>query len=273
MDLYEPMTETSELPKVRDPESAVLDFKARFGDDDNELERIAKSVAAFANAFGGTLIVGAAADRDERLIRYVGLPDAKEQQQRIQCITNERLSPRWSVHPFERASPEGKTVLVVNVPPSPTPIAYRRDDAWRIPVRTGRETAFLSFEEAQAMMSDERRAQILLAQLEPGWVVVDTVSFSWHFAHPRSGSTSQAGGRPEIIFRPGFTDDVWHFREVQGSSVVLRLFDPEERIVHLPVASVQAVWRDAATNRFVISARCVLYRDGDRVCVSMAPVL
>ena len=127
-----------------------------------------KNVAAFSNSFGGTLIVGAV-EVKERLSKYLGLSDTEKQRTLIQDFCEARLSPRQSIHPFPLKTGSGEDLVIVNVEPSTTLVAFKTfDDAWRFPVRKGARTYFLTFEEAEKKMSEPRRKALLIQDIPFG---------------------------------------------------------------------------------------------------------
>ncbi len=273
MPIYSTITNAAQLPRIGDPETATLDFKATFGTHEGENERICKSVAAFANAFGGSLVIGADDEKTDYLCKYMNVEEPKRLIQRMQDVTNNRLSPRHPIHPIELQT-DGKTVVVVNVDPSPTLIAYEvTDGAWRFPIRTGRQTALLLFEEVERMISPTRRARLMLAAIRPGsWVVFD-------HAMPRTKMerTNSVTSKVNVRHEPGDVGNVWKYLGCRGEHMELEFHPPEGGTfnINVPLIAVEAVWPDPGVNKDVIAARCWIYSrpGGTGFGLSIAPML
>jgi hypothetical protein len=138
---------------------------------------VAKDVAAFANAMGGAIIVGATEgtlgpDYSNPLPTAV----AAEVENQVDLAVRDFCRPSPAVHVRSIPSPDHPTrmIVVVNVDPFvEQPVAARHAsdiNAWRFPIRVGRHTEFI-FPELLPMHMDSkaRRAKLLLLRvLETG---------------------------------------------------------------------------------------------------------
>lgn len=131
---------------------------------------MAKDIAAFANAVGGALIVGASEGPTEPDYT-TPLPEQYANRLALEFdqAVRDYCRPSPSVHVRLIPAPDssGKVVLVVNIEPAvDQPIAARHatdKDAWRFPIRVGRDTEFLFPEQLPLHMdSKARRAKLLL---------------------------------------------------------------------------------------------------------------
>lgn len=157
-------------------ESYEVEFKG--GVDPKAWWELAKRMAAFANAFGGTIIVGATEKSGD--VEYHGLDAAKAEEARrgYEEAHRDRLSPRPRIA-IEEITEGGRVVLVVEVEPVPgQPVGAmvksdsgkRNDEAagWRFPVRSTRHAKPLLPEQLPMLtLAEVRRAAILLSRIRP----------------------------------------------------------------------------------------------------------
>jgi len=183
--VFKPITDPRDLPKPEEgTEGLSLDAKtsARKGAnappapfDDLEL---AKDVAAFANALGGTLLVGAHEDTARGVIdRYVALTevDALETLQHYNDAVSTRCSPRPLIQP-ERLPFDGGFLVAVNVWPFLGQLVGVSDSGlgsqgrmFHFPYRVGRATAWIEPEQhAMFMIPTIRRTIVLLESIPQG---------------------------------------------------------------------------------------------------------
>jgi hypothetical protein len=162
----------ADLPAVDTAESISLDFKV-VAPLKNGFE-LAKDIAVFANARGGTLLVGAK-EKASRLERYVPLSQevcdqtvrAYEEAVRDRC----RPAP---VFTCQRVPKDGGFLVAVNVQPTLSPLVSVRTkcddgyagDAWCFPMRVGTQTVFITPENLPMYMDPKvRRTVILLGEI------------------------------------------------------------------------------------------------------------
>lgn len=112
--MWKPIRRRENIPRIDDSETLYLDFKAKPTDSPFE---IGKDVAAFANASGGTLLVGAVAS-GKKLLKFQPLDDASSTVVTYENAINARCRPRpavtWELVSFDNA---GSQVLAVNIEP------------------------------------------------------------------------------------------------------------------------------------------------------------
>lgn len=187
MAIFQPVTSPGDLPEAgSNAENLAFDIKQDV--NPRAYAELAKDVAAFANATGGVILIGAAEDRKHGIIgRY--MPVAADRAKQIRDAYNQavrdRCSPRPLVNPVVIPCQEG-SVVAVNVWPFPGQAVGVRIEkeplAFAFPFRTGVETIWLSAEQLPMLMVPEiRRISILLAAIPNGaWVVVITAN-EWRF--------------------------------------------------------------------------------------------
>jgi hypothetical protein len=148
-------------------ESLTLEFKSSFRWDvkdkcvNKSLQRIiAKTVAGFANASGGTLLIGVADDGNvlgiEPDIRSLGRKDLDGFEQAvIQTLSNHLGGHIASLVRIRFESPSvDATVCVIDVGRSAKPVYYREADSPSFIVRSGNTTRPLDVEEAHKYIEE-----------------------------------------------------------------------------------------------------------------------
>jgi hypothetical protein len=179
---FTPLEPPKALPIVGTAvERAVMDFKDYRSHRAWKAFEYAKDVAAFANHLGGALVIGAV--EDGHLRAYVGLTDdeAAAVRQSFSSAVADRCMPRPAVDFAPRfAHPDGSTkqIVVINVPPSVTPIGVKvsgnRDDGygdpcWVYPVRSGTDARYLDPSQLAMLLSPTvRRHAVMLAKIPKG---------------------------------------------------------------------------------------------------------
>lgn len=170
-------------------EGQVLDFKEwHHGIQPAPLE-LAKDVAAFANASGGTIVFGAT-ESDHRLARYEGNDAAAAAKlcDTLHDVVHKRLRPPPVVVP-RAIELDGTCVVALNVYPyvgQAVGVRVKQTecgdaehtknvDAYLFPVRVGEDTIWLNPEQtAMLMIPEVRRAVSMLRQIkENEWVHVE----------------------------------------------------------------------------------------------------
>ncbi|GAB2568630.1 AlbA family DNA-binding domain-containing protein [Spirosoma areae] len=104
---------------IRQGEHTRLEFKRSI----SVAYRIARTLAAFANTSGGTLLIGVADDG-----RIVGVSSEFREMGKLEEATDQYLQPTLTIS-YETLSPDGRLVLVVSVPESDEKPHYVVDDA------------------------------------------------------------------------------------------------------------------------------------------------
>ncbi len=193
MPTWSPITTPKQLPNVGDAEQTWLDFKVRVATA-NRYE-LAKDVAAFANASGGTLVVGAA-DASDRLSAYRPLTkdEARETAKAYEEATRDRVTP-LPVIQIEILPYGDGYVVTVNVHPFPgqgVGVAIKKgdngndkEDLFHYPFRVGTQTKFIT-PGLLPMFTDARirRIAILLEQATGSNVEI--------YVHPRPWESNES---------------------------------------------------------------------------------
>jgi len=175
MPLYHPIDSTSQLPLVgTGDEHLAFDMKETLQHGKPELPfECAKDVAAFANAFGGVILVGAKESATGRVEKYS--PISSEDAARLATIYSHAVRDNClpkPIHKVETIAVDGGHVIAVNVWPFiGQPIGVRVKDAstaYRFPLRSGKDTIFLTPDQLHMFMLPQlRRVTILLEGIPP----------------------------------------------------------------------------------------------------------
>ena len=171
--LFRPIVATTDLPPVgTSRESGTFDFKER--QDPADQRELAKDVAAFANALGGVLLVGAVEDRKRATLGVykpmADLKDAETLRKAYELAVTQRCVPQPVIEAvrIETTSgvhPPGHVVAVNVYAASMGPIGVRWDgmESFAFPLRTATQTHWMTPTElAMLMVPQIRRIAILL---------------------------------------------------------------------------------------------------------------
>jgi hypothetical protein len=171
--LFKPIRTTADLPKpgptTRAAESHGIDFKKTY--DPGNRREMAKDVAAFANAFGGVLLIGTTEDGEP--LDYPGAERefVERLSQAFDDAHGELLSPKPFIERVLVYAPasDGRVLLAVNVHPFPDQIIGARldKDGWRFPMRVGARTQFVEPAMLPLYTAEIRRTMILLSGIDP----------------------------------------------------------------------------------------------------------
>jgi hypothetical protein len=171
--LFKPIRTAGDLPPpgptTRTQEAHSIDFKNTYSL--NNQAEMAKDIAAFANAFGGVILIGTS--RDEDPLDYPGISRdfADKLSNAFDDTHAKHLSPKPPIverHIFP-APHTGQFMLAVNVHPFADQIVGARvnTNVWRFPVRVGAQTNDLEPAMLPLYTSSIRRKIILLASIDP----------------------------------------------------------------------------------------------------------
>ena len=242
--MLRPLIETwSALPRKSEAylqERLWFDLKQTHGPGSQA--EMAKDMAAFANALGGALVIGATEGPTEPnyssplAANYAGQIALEfDQAVRDYC----RPSPTVHIRTIPAPDASGKVVLVVNIEPAidgPVAARHRNDkDAWRFPIRVGRDTEFLFPEQLPLYMNSKaRRAKLLLLRALAAGGDID---FFCVPSGPSGRGTIQ--GRDRDLFKLESVD------ADGGGGVLLRDIAGHygNQSVVVPFDDVEAVWR------------------------------
>lgn len=222
--------------------------------DDFEL---AKDVAAFANAAGGTIVVGLVEDTQSgvvRKVRSVTSAEAADLEKALRSAVSRRCRPS-PLYDVDRPAHEGATLFVVEVAPafgsligvlvaSDATKASYAGDAYAFPVRSGTGTLYLAPERFPVMIDAKvRRAAQMFLQIKAGDIVEHV-------------NLEQNRGRFTLTFHA--VDE--------GANAVL--FDQGEsarvRFIGVPLDGINHIWLEQGNLKFsadgVLMQR-ILHRD------------
>ncbi|HXK19972.1 MAG TPA: ATP-binding protein [Polyangiaceae bacterium] len=236
--MLRPIDSEDQLPAVgRSNEHRGLDFKLQPSDDSFE---IAKDVAAFANAEGGTIIIGARG-KGEHLAAYVPLSsdEASKAQRTYDQAVRDRCSPS-PVFSVSAIPKDGGYILAVNVWPFPGQLVgvevkqgearcgkreAQPDGLFFFPTRVGAHTKAIIPEHMPMFMDAKaRRVAVSLHQAIGRTVIL----------------TSSKYKEKAIWMESGRVENV----DLLGNSVTLIMKpDGSEVPFSLPFDVIDAVWR------------------------------
>lgn len=191
------------------PESAALDWKAKYQENAHGNEELAKDLSAMANSGGGTIVlgVGEVGSGSQKRIVHSDIELTEQVKQRVLAINSTRVHPRIpGVDPVFVHNPDqpGRGVSVISIPASPLAphfhekggvlVAKRRNGPDTEPLReTDIERAYLD------RLAGRRRADERLDELEARPLKVrrpDAVRLSTSATPLVAASFLANGGRP-----------------------------------------------------------------------------
>jgi len=237
MALFKQIQTVGDLPSIgASREKVALDFKAEVKDE--ERFELGKDMAAFANAMGGVILVGADENKETGTLRgYVPLD-----QERAQVICEaynkaavERCFPSPVIDALTIERDSGKYVVAVNVWPFPTQLVGVAHDkaqhVYAFPLRVGVHTKHLRPEQLPMLMvTGPRRAAILLSQIDANKTI-----------HLTDGDGNAHNFASLEI-------------DQEGSMVRFRLGDGR-RYVDVPLEAIDLVWRATARDMWRVTMR------------------
>ena len=183
---YQRVFHASDLPtegtfSAETRESLRMDFKV-FANPKAGREH-SKDIAAFANALGGVLVIGANEDKKNDRIVYVGIEKKGQTYLQVKQIFEDagrECSPSISVEAVELRLEE-KSLVAVNVDPyagqlvgAPAELEcpdcadkLQKGENWRFPIRVSSTTKFISPSEFPMYMEPKVRSSVLLLNKIP----------------------------------------------------------------------------------------------------------
>lgn len=180
--IFRPITSREAIQEGKAYETLVVDFKERYALGKPTIKfDIAKDIAAFANAFGGSIIVGAIHEAaTNTLTELCGIDDDSAlEQMTAQAVARRcRPLPLWTLERFPVGNE--KVLCVINVEPHTTQMVGvlnadqsdipNRECLWHcFPLRIGSHTTYIAPEELPMyMLPDVRRNIILLNAISQG---------------------------------------------------------------------------------------------------------
>lgn len=254
---YRPITVAAQLPPTGPvAETLRFDMKMEIAQHvlavgARDLSALATDVAAFANASGGVLLVGAREEPTGVLAEYVGVdhPTAIRVAEAYQNALR-LCSPRPVIDPQPLAAPGGGYVVAVNCDAyAAPPVGVHRPEEnraepkwWTFPTRRGNRTHNMKPEELATVMEPRlRRMALLLERL------------------PLVGGRASAPMRcPYFHFADSNVRLFW-IKAIDQESSALRLEEINEphRPMTIPLDAVRWVWHDPLRGSYHVAV------DGD----------
>ena len=148
-------------------------------------------------------------------------------------VVNGQLTPGPIVEPTTLQTPNGETVVIVNVPPSLVLVARRQGEGFEFPIRGGDSRRYMTLMEVEARLQNKERAMMLRIQQIP----------------------QGAKLRLDALIQ-GIGDRGWIVKYVDDHAVTLS-HDGQDAII--PLAYVGAVYQATEADiGWVLGASCVL---------------
>lgn len=227
-------------------ENHWLEFKGEpFSMDPEGRRKCLRAIAQFANASGGTIVIGAKAV-GEMLDSFASVANADDYALWIDHIVKDRLEPVPGVELRVIVLDSNTTLVAVNVPPAPTLIGHRMNNAYEFPIRAGASRRYLRVAEMEARMQARERLQRLrLERIAPN----DTVGID---------AMIRAGELP---------DNNWRVDAVDDDVVTLRYGKIKTAV---PLAYVDAVYRAGEPEaEWVVALSCYLTKHRRRPLIQV----
>lgn len=205
-------------------ESIHWDYKQSF--NFKQLEDIAIDLAAFANSFGGTLLIGVAETlKNGRKVASGFIPnvDVEFIRKKIHTQVRDLISPNIDVQ-VDPIVVNGNLIAAVNVEPSINlvGVCLNRDRLQHcFPYRTEFGNRFMSYEDVEKRMMDNRSRPMFL-KLKKYIVNNNHVVI---FPNPKGGHSLK-----------------WSFEWVEKSEDVFKISYDGKLSIRLPFSSVNEVW-------------------------------
>jgi hypothetical protein len=223
---YVPISGQSDLLRRlvigRSVEDHHLEFKAMdatgrpYNRNDDGKRECARDVAQFANAAGGTIVIGAG-ERNHVLDRFEAVPEPAGLLLWIDSVLNEQLEPVPPVEAHVVAVESNVSVLTLNIPPTAVLVARRNAKSYEFPIRAGDSKRYMTLIEIEARMQNtERLAKLRLEKIARHELVLLDATIS------------------------GTSDTGWTVESVDDDVVSLAIGALK---VDVPLAYVQAVYR------------------------------
>jgi Putative DNA-binding domain/Protein of unknown function (DUF2934) len=200
---------------------------------------MAKDVAAFANAEGGVLIIGAKEGPTEPdYSSALASAYAAKLEGEFDLAVRDFCRPSPAVHVRTIPVPGAfdKVILVVNVEPIvDQPVAARHEDdkdMWRFPIRVGRHTEYILPEQLPLYMNSKaRRAKLLLLRAVEAGGEIELF-------------TVPAGGMKHSNIQGAVPFKIEAVDAEGGGALVIRETEHEGQAATIPIDDVEAVWRE-----------------------------
>ena len=205
-------------------ESIHWDYKQSFSP--KKSEDFAIDLAAFANTFGGTLLIGVAEKSDgakKVASGFVPGINVEEIRKIVHTHISEIISPKIDVQvvPIDVS---GNLIVAINVEPSINLVGVRLDKdrrSFSFPYRTEFGNRFMTFEEVEKRMVDNKTRAMYL----------------------KLKKYIPSGGKVNVYPAPIANNKIeWRFEWIHNSENEIRLDQNGYRSIDIPISFIEEVW-------------------------------
>lgn len=246
--LFVPIRTASDLPRESQArEGNSLEFKVQLnsivvhgGKQRVDSFAIAKDAAAFANSYGGTIIIGAGEDKATKAIHYVSMTDVEAENVRrsVEESIRDRCRPQPFVEVLSLLSPADQFIVACNVWPVPGQVVGVKIDgdsndgyggpAYVFPLRTTSQCSWITPENIPMFTLPATRRIAILVDGIPS--LAGSSQTNVCFLHD---SGTHDGRRREV--------------DVLSNRAVFDVVDAANRLsgkIFVPLDHIVTVWRD-----------------------------
>ncbi len=226
--LYQPFKTAQDFESLihlgETSESIHWDYKQAFNPKDPA--DIAIDLAAFANTYGGTLLIGVAEKKINGLkvaSSFVPNVDAEEIKKLVHTRIHEIISPKIDVQvvPIDVS---GNLIVAINVEPSVNLVGVCLDKdrrSFSFPYRTEFGNRFMTFEEVENRMADNKTRAMYL----------------------KLKKYIPSGGKVNVYPAPIANNKIeWRFEWIHNSENEIRLDQNGYRSIDIPISFIEEVW-------------------------------
>jgi hypothetical protein len=226
--LYKPFKTSQDFESLihmgETPEGIHWDYKQSL--NPKEPADIAIDLAAFANTYGGTLLIGIAEKKENGLKVASGfVPNIDTEEIKKQVFTHilDLISPKIDVQ-IAQFNVSNNVVAAINVEPSVNLISVRSKKdphAYSFPCRTEYGNRCMSFEEVEKRMI-ENKTRTMYLKLKKYFPLDEKVNI---YPAPIANHKIE-----------------WRFEWIYGSENEIRLSQPGYRSIVVPISFIEEVW-------------------------------
>jgi hypothetical protein len=226
--LYKPFKTSQDFESLihmgETPEGIHWDYKQSL--NPKEPADIAIDLAAFANTYGGTLLIGIAEKKENGLKVASGfVPNIDTEEIKKQVFTHilDLISPKIDVQ-IAQFNVSNNIVAAINVEPSVNLISVRSKKdphAYSFPCRTEYGNRCMSFEEVEKRMI-ENKTRTMYLKLKKYFPLDEKVNI-----YPATIANHKIE---------------WRFEWIYGSENEIRLSQPGYRSIVVPISFIEEVW-------------------------------